>query len=85
MSSFLSQSRWPEIREKIQAKWGKFTSREIESLRSDLDALVKQIQKSYGYERKRAEREYHDFMVSIRPMFQILRPVPLPVRKITLK
>ncbi len=69
MNGFLMQERWSEVRERIMTKWGKFTRREVDALREDLEGLVMLIQKSYGYQRNHAEREYHDFRLAIRPMF----------------
>src|SRR5687768_16162387 len=69
MNGFLMQERWADVRERIMTKWGKFTRREVDALRVDLDYLVAQIQKSYGYERQHAEREYHEFRLAIRPIF----------------
>jgi uncharacterized protein YjbJ (UPF0337 family) len=62
------QERWTEIKGRIQSKWGKFTSREIESLNENLDELAGTIQKVYGYAKERAEWECHEFRISLRPL-----------------
>ena len=60
------QSKWVEIKKRIEAKWGKFSKAEIESVRGNLDDLAVIIQRVYGYARGRAERECHEFQISLR-------------------
>jgi hypothetical protein len=56
-----------EMIQKIQTKWGKFTTRELKAVKDDLDCLVAMIQATYGCSRSRAELELHDFRRSLRP------------------
>lgn len=63
------QDKWIEVRERIASKWGKFTKLEIDSVRNNLDGLVEIIQNVYGYRRAHAERECHDFRISLRPVY----------------
>ena len=67
------QSKWSEIKHLIQSRWGKLTDREIESTRLNLEGLVAIVQKAYGYAIQHAEREYHEFRVSLRPILKPLR------------
>lgn len=62
------QERWPEIRDLIHTKWTKMSARDINGLNRSLDALVDKICKTYGCTRERAERDYHEFRVSIGPI-----------------
>ncbi len=55
--------------DRIHSKWRKFSKRKIQSILGDLDELVGMIQSVYGYPKDRAEREYHDFRLSLRPAF----------------
>lgn len=55
---------------RIQTKWGKFSKHQIENMKGDLDELVGMIQNAYGCSRNRAEREYHDFQLTLRPNMQ---------------
>jgi uncharacterized protein YjbJ (UPF0337 family) len=76
MNSDMAQNRWSEIKDKIETKWGKFSNSEIESLQGNLDGIVGKIQKVYGYARDRAEREYHEFRVSLKTVLAPPRPRP---------
>ena len=55
---------------RMQMKWGKISRRKLEQTQGDLDALVSVIQAAYGYTKKYAEREYHDFQLTLRPVLQ---------------
>lgn len=68
-------TRWIEIAELIHTRWSKFSKREIDSLHGNLDDLAGKIQKVYGYARDHAERECHQFQISIRPLFVEARHV----------
>jgi hypothetical protein len=63
-----AQNSWNEIKETIRLKWSKLSNTEIENLKNNLDGLVTKLQINYGYARPRAEREYHEFRVSLRPL-----------------
>jgi len=62
------ESRWDEIANLIQTKWGKFSKKEVESMRGNLDDLAGKIQKVYGYARGHAEHECHQFQIALRPL-----------------
>ena len=81
MNKNVIENRWDEVKNLIQSRWGKFTNREIESLNGNLDELVTKIQKVYGFARGQAEREYHDFLVSLRPTMQpsVARVAAIPI------
>jgi uncharacterized protein YjbJ (UPF0337 family) len=68
MSNELIQASWIEIKRRIQAKWGKLSNSEIESLKDNIDGLSKKLQKVYGYAKAQAEREYHEFRITLRPI-----------------
>jgi uncharacterized protein YjbJ (UPF0337 family) len=57
---------------RIQTKWGKFSKPKLLVMKDDLSELVGMIQRVYGYSKDRAEREFHDFQLSLRP---VLHPV----------
>lgn len=53
---------------RIRSKWSKLSKYSLQSmLESDLPDLVQMIQKTYGYSRVHAERECHDFQLTLRP------------------
>ncbi len=53
---------------KIQLKWTKLNRLALEKVANDQYGLVKMIQEAYGYSRAHAEREYHDFQITLRPV-----------------
>ena len=70
MHKELTDSKWDDIQSQIQMKWGRFTQNDLDALKENLDEVVTRIRKVYGYTRDQAEREYHEFRVSLRPMMQ---------------
>lgn len=68
MHSQVLDTRWDEIANMIHAKWARFSKRQIESLRGNLDDLAALIQKVYGYARAHAEHECHQFQLGLRRM-----------------
>ena len=72
MDADMIQNRWLEIKNEIHSTWGKFKESDLEGFRGNLEGLVTKLQHVYGYANGQAEREYHEFRVSIRP---ILRPL----------
>ena len=67
---------------RIQSKWGKFTKHNLASMEGDLDDLVGMLQRSYGYSKSHAEREYHDFQLSLRPILHPVVAKPLHQRRL---
>ena len=82
MNSDMNQGKWGEIKNMIQAKWGKFSVAEIDSLKGNIDELATKLQDVYGYARAHAEREYHEFRLSLRPILQPLTKTTRPDGKI---
>ncbi len=78
MQNEILESRWVEIADMIHTKWARFTKKEIESLRGNLDDLTDLIQRVYGYARGHAEHECHQFKLA-------LRPILIPTRNHTSK
>ena len=66
---------------RIQSKWGKFTRHQLAAIQEDLGALVGLIQSTYGFTKNQAEREYHDFQLSLRPVLQPIVTKPLNPRR----
>ncbi len=68
MDAEINSSRWTDLKGKIKSKWSKFNDDDIESLRDNMDRLtVNRLQKVYGYEKDRAEREYQEFKRTLSP------------------
>ncbi|MBV8077376.1 MAG: CsbD family protein, partial [Planctomycetaceae bacterium] len=48
---------WKELKGKVKEKWGQLTDDDLEQAAGRRDQLVGALQRRYGYERDRAERE----------------------------
>jgi len=59
------QSDWNDIKKKIKEKWDKFSDKEIDDFKDNMDLLSEKIQSVYGCAKDRAEKEYKDFKVSL--------------------
>ena len=66
----MTPNHWITIKEHIRSKWSKLSATEIDSVKENMDKLVPIIRKVYRIAQPHAEREYHDFRVSLRPLFQ---------------
>jgi hypothetical protein len=57
-----------DLIEKIRMKWGRFSRSQLQALKGDLDQLIDLIQTVYKCSRSRAELEYHEFQLTLRPV-----------------
>jgi uncharacterized protein YjbJ (UPF0337 family) len=48
---------WKELKGKVKEKWGQLTDDDLEQAAGRRDQLIGALQRRYGYERDRAERE----------------------------
>jgi hypothetical protein len=55
-----------DVISKIQERWGKLSRATLLKM-DDMRELVTVIEGAYGYPRNRAEREYHEFHLTLRP------------------
>ena len=54
---------------KVRNKWGKLSKASLQTMvETDLCDLVRLVQQTYGISRNRAERECHDFQLTLRPV-----------------
>jgi uncharacterized protein YjbJ (UPF0337 family) len=51
------EGSWKELKGKIKEKWGQLTDDDLEQAAGRRDQLIGTLQRRYGYERDRAERE----------------------------
>lgn len=65
---------------RIQSKWNKLSRFSLKNMESDASGIVSLIQSAYGYTRSQAEREYHDFQLTLRPA---RTPLAAPERIVT--
>ncbi|MBP6217295.1 MAG: CsbD family protein [Oligoflexales bacterium] len=65
MNADIVQGEWNIIKGKIKSKWAKLKDDEIECFRGNLEQLTGKLQKAYGYEKEKAEKEYSEFKKSL--------------------
>ena len=51
------EGNWKEWKGKIKEKWGQLTDDDLKQAAGKRDQIIAILQKRYGYERDRAERE----------------------------
>jgi len=51
------EGSWTELKGKVKEKWGQLTDDDLEQAAGRRDQLIGALQRRYGYERDRAERE----------------------------
>ncbi len=59
------QGNWKELKGKIKTKWAKLTDNDVDALKGDLEKLSGTLQKTYGYAKDKAEKEYKEFKLSL--------------------
>jgi uncharacterized protein YjbJ (UPF0337 family) len=51
------EGSWKELKGKVKEKWGQLTDDDLEQAAGRRDQLIGTLQRRYGYDRDRAERE----------------------------
>ncbi len=54
------EGNWKEWKGKIKEKWGQLTDDDLEQAAGHRDQLIGILQRRYGYERDRAERDLEE-------------------------
>ena len=52
------EGSWKEFKGKVKEKWGKLTDNDLMQINGKYDQFLGALQKRYGYEKDRAEREF---------------------------
>lgn len=65
MNSDVFQGKWKEIRGKVKEKWGDLTDDELTQIDGHRDRMSGWLQKKFGYDRARADREIENFLVDL--------------------
>ena len=60
-----NEGNWSDVKGKIKTKWSKFTDSDIDSFEGHMDEVVGKVQKTYGYSKEQAEREFAEFKKSL--------------------
>ena len=59
------KGNWTELKGKIKSKWAKLTDGDIDELKGDMEQLSGKLQKTYGYAKDKAEKEFKEFKSSL--------------------
>ena len=55
------KGKWNELKGKIKEKWGKLTDNDIMEINGKYEQFLGALQKRYGYEKERAEKEFNSW------------------------
>lgn len=62
MNKDIIQGKWKEVKGKIRQQWSEFTEDDIGHMRGTYEELEGALQKKYGYQKDRAEKEIETFI-----------------------
>jgi uncharacterized protein YjbJ (UPF0337 family) len=65
MNKELFQGKWHEMKGLIKEKWGKLTDNDITEINGKTEYLLGKLQKHYGFDKEKAEKEIKDFEKSL--------------------
>ena len=57
MEARTDRSRWQQVKGEVARRWTRLSEDDVERIRWNAEALVDLLQRRYGYERARAQRE----------------------------
>lgn len=73
MNEDVLKGKWHEMKGKIKEKWGKLTDDDITEINGKKETLFGKLQKHYGYEKDRIEKEWQEFEQTNREKNKMLR------------
>ncbi len=59
------EGNWKELKGKVRANWAKITDSDFDLIGGKKDQLIGRLQKHYGYQKEKAERDVDQFVSSI--------------------
>lgn len=62
MNKDIIQGKWQEVKGKVRQQWADFTDDDVAHMKGSYEELAGKIQKKYGYEKDRAEKEIDAFI-----------------------
>lgn len=62
MNKDIIQGNWQQLKGKVRQQWGDLTDDEVQRLKGTREELGGLIQKKYGYQKDRVEREIDNFI-----------------------
>jgi uncharacterized protein YjbJ (UPF0337 family) len=55
-------SEWSKVQAQFRTRWAKLTDDDLKAIAGKKDELIARIQKTYGIEKSKAEKEAEDFV-----------------------
>ena len=62
MNKDIIQGNWKEVKGKLKQQWGKLTDDDITQLKGSYQELEGLLQKKYGYQKDKVDKEIDDFI-----------------------
>lgn len=62
MNTDIIKGHWHEVKGKLKQQWGKLTDDEITQMEGSSEELAGALQKAYGYEKEKAQKEIKKFI-----------------------
>lgn len=62
MNKDVIQGHWGEVKGKVKQQWGAITEDDLKQMEGTYDELAGTLQKKYGYDRDKAEKEIDQFI-----------------------
>ncbi len=56
------QGKWKEVKGKLHQQWGNITDDEVSKMKGSYEELAGILQKKYGYDERRSEKEIETFV-----------------------
>ncbi|MBF0298040.1 MAG: CsbD family protein [Oligoflexia bacterium] len=62
MNKDIIEGNWKIVKGKLKQQWAKFTDDDIEKMKGTYDEIRGRLQKLYGHDKERAEKELDEFI-----------------------
>ncbi len=59
------QTHWDDIEERVHAHWGRLTDSDLREIDGERSELVSRLQQRYKLDRKQAEKEAEEFIMTL--------------------
>ncbi len=62
MNKDIIQGKWKEIKGQVKQQWGELTEDDVSKMKGSFEELQGILQKKYGYDKERSEKEIDIFV-----------------------
>lgn len=64
------QDNWEHVRDRLQIRWAKLTSEDLQEMNGEREELVRVLQRRHHFKRRKAEDEAEEFVRRLRVTMQ---------------